>query len=231
MVSPLALSESARPVLSALGDEGNPLLVIDGALADPQLVRAISARHSYRPIGPHYPGIRAMVSAAVAMPLVAPLADMLQRTFELDQPPAFGECFLSIVTTPPQDLAPIQRLPHFDGVERERLAVLLYLDPVGDTGTAFYRQRSTGYESVSPERFASYEANLRADTVCHGLPEAEYIAADSPLFARIAQVEGRFNRMVIYRGNQLHCASLPPGFTPVADPLQGRLTLNLFLNC
>lgn len=231
MASPLALSASARPVLSALGDEGNPLLVADGAVADPELVRTIAARHSYRPIGPHYPGIRAPVSAAIAMPLVAPLADMLQRAFELDLPPAFGECFLSIVTTPPQDLAPIQRLPHFDGVERERLAVLLYLDPASDTGTAFYRQRSTGYESVSAERFASYEANLRADTARHGLPELEYIRADSPLFERIAQVEGCFNRMVVYRGNQLHCASLPPGFAPHADPARGRLTLNLFLNC
>lgn len=230
MTSPLALSPTARPVLSTLGDEGNPLLVVDQALADPALVRAIAARHSYRPIGPHYPGIRAPVSAEIAMPLVAPLATLLQHTFALATPPAFGECFLSIVTTPPQELAPIQRLPHFDGVESERLAALLYLDPAQATGTAFFRQRSTGFESVTADRFAAYEANLRADTTRHGLPAAGYIGADSPLFARIGLVEGLFNRLVIYRGNQLHCASLPPGFVPVADPLQGRLTLNLFLN-
>jgi hypothetical protein len=231
MASPLALSAEARPVLSTLGNEGNPLLVVDQAVADPALVRAIAARHSYRPIGPHYPGIRAAVSAEIAMPLVAPLANLLQQAFALATPPAFGECFLSIVTTPPQDLAPIQRLPHFDGVESERLAVLLYLDPAQDSGTAFFRQRSTGFESVTSDRFATYEANLRADTARHGLPDAGYIGADSPLFEQIALVQGQFNRMVIYRGNQLHCASLPPAFALLADPLLGRLTLNLFLNC
>lgn len=231
MASPLALSEAAQPALSTLGDEGSPLLAVDGAVADPGLVRAIAAKHAFRPIGPHYPGIRAPVSAQVAMPLVAPLASLLQHAFALATPPAFGECFLSVVTTRPQDLAPIQRLPHFDGVESERLAVLLYLDPAEDTGTAFYRQRSTGFESVTADRFVAYEESLRADIARHGLPQAGYIGADSPLFEQIALAEGRFNRLVAYRGNQLHCASLPTGFVPVADPLAGRLTLNLFLNC
>lgn len=231
MASPLALSDNARPALSKLGHEGNPLLAVDQAVADPDLVRAIAARHSYRPIGPHYPGIRAAVSAEIAMPLVAPLANLLQQAFNMPTPPAFGECFLSIVTTQPGDLAPIQRLPHFDGVERERLAVLLYLDPAQDSGTAFFRQRSTGFESVTADRFAEYEASLQADIARHGLPDAGYIGADSPLFEQIALVEGRYNRMVIYRGNQLHCASLPPAFMPADDPLKGRLTLNLFLNC
>ena len=40
------------------------------------------------------------------------------------------------------DLKPIQRFPHFDGVEASRLAVLLYLDQGETTGTAFYRQRA-----------------------------------------------------------------------------------------
>lgn len=231
MESPLALSASARPALSAVGAEGNPLLVVDEALDDLQLVRAIAARHSYRPIGPHYPGIRAPVSAAIAMPLVAPLAGLLQQAFGLDQPPAYGECFLSIVTRPPQDLAPIQRLPHFDGLESERIAVLLYLDPAETSGTAFYRQRSTGFESVTPDRFAAYEVALRADTVRHGLPKGGYIGSDSALFEQIGAVDGRLNRMVAYRGNQLHCASLPALFVPESDPLKGRLTLNLFLNC
>ncbi|MXO70958.1 hypothetical protein GRI99_04815 [Altererythrobacter buctensis] len=207
------------------------MVVVDDALADPELVRAVAARHTYRPIGPHYPGLRAPVSAAIAMPLVDPLGPLLQQVFHLAAPPAFGECFLSLLTMSPQDLAPIQRLPHFDGVEPERLAVLLYLDPAAGTGTAFYRQRSTGFESVTAERFASYQQNLHADAARHGLPAAGYIGEDSALFERIGLVEGLFNRLVIYRGNQLHCASLPPDFVPVADPSRGRLTLNLFLNC
>ena len=46
---------------------------------------------------------------------------------------------------------------------------------------------------------------------------------------RLAQVAGKFNRAIVYRGNSLHCADLAADFEPLADPLSGRLTLNLFL--
>ena len=231
MGSPLALSPAASASLSHVGEERLPLLQVDDALADCGLVREIAARHAYRPIGPHYPGIRAAVSAGVAMPLVAPLLGALQQAFDLAQPPGYGECYLSLVTKSPADLAPIQRLPHFDGVERERIAVLLYLDPAESSGTAFYRQRSTGFESVTADRLSAYEAALRSDVERHGLPPAGYVDAGSPLFEQVHRVAGRLNRMVAYRGNQLHCASLPADFEPDQRPECGRLTLNLFLNC
>lgn len=230
MASPLALSSSARLALTALGHEAQPLVIADQALADVDLVRAIAARHQYQPIGPHYPGVRAAVSEAIAMPLVQPILGDLQNAFGLARLPRYGECYLSLVTSAPQDLAPIQRLPHFDGLEPERIAVLLYLDPAGSSGTGFYRQRGTGFESVDAARFAVYEAQLRADIAVHGMPSPAYIGGDSPLFEQFHRIDGHLNRMVAYRGNQLHCASLPQGFAPVADPSKGRLTLNLFLN-
>ena len=230
MASPLALSATARLDLVSLGDEAQPLVVADQALADVDLVRAIAARHQYQPIGPHYPGVRAAVSEAIAMPLVQPILADLQRVFDLSALPRYGECYLSLVTIAPHDLAPIQRLPHFDGLEPERIAVLLYLDPAESSGTGFYRQRATGFESVNAGRFAAYEAQLRADIAAFGMPSPAYIGGDSPLFEQFHRVDGGLNRMVAYRGNQLHCASLPDGFAPVADPSKGRLTLNLFLN-
>lgn len=53
----------------------------------------------------------------------------------------------------PQSLAPIQRLPHVDGLEPDRLAILVYLSGAETGGTAFYRQRATGYETVDAARF------------------------------------------------------------------------------
>lgn len=229
MPSPLALSAQAHVRVTEIGAERLPVIVVDEAVDDVELVRAIAARHAYRPIGPHYPGIRAAVSAEVAMPLVAPLLDRLQAVFGLAYPPAYCECYLSLVTTAPQDLAPIQRLPHFDGVEDDRIAVLLYLDPAQDSGTAFFRHRATGFESVTADRLAPYDAALRADIAAYGLPPAGYIGADSPLFEEVCCIEGRLNRMAIYRGNQLHCARLPADFVPKANPARGRLTLNLFM--
>lgn len=204
-------------------------MVVDDALSDLQLVRDIAARHSYKPIGPFYPGIRASVSKAVAMPLVAPLLEQMADLFGLAREPAYFECFLSIVTKAPGELAPIQRLPHFDGTEPERIAVLLYLSDDSEGGTAFYRQRSTGYESVDAARFDHYRAELETATAHHGLPHAEYIGENSPMFERTLKVDGAANRLIAYRGNTLHCAAMPAQFVPDTDPRHGRLTLNLFL--
>ncbi|MCX7282749.1 MAG: DUF6445 family protein [Novosphingobium sp.] len=164
------------------------------------------------------------------MSLVQPLLPILQTTFGLARTPRFLECFLSLLTVPGADLKPIQRFPHFDGTAQSRLAVLLYLDATHDTGTAFYRQRSTGFETVDATRLDAYRASLESEVARHGLPAAGFVGKDSALFERIHGVSGRFNRMVIYRGNTLHCADIPEDFMPRNDPREGRLTLNLFLD-
>lgn len=227
--SPLALSPLHRLSLTRFGAEAQPLMVVDDALADLDLVREIAARHSYQPIGPFYPGIRAAVSAAVAMPLVAPLLEQMREVFGLAREPGYFECYLSIVTFAPGELTPIQRMPHFDGTEPERIAVLLYLSDDSEGGTAFYRQRATGYESVDAVRFDHYRSALEAATAGHGLPQAGYIGENSPLFERTLKVDGTANRLIAYRGNTLHCAAMPAQFAPDPDPRHGRLTLNLFL--
>lgn len=229
MSGPLALSPDAVTTVEAFGRERQPLVRVDGALGDPVAVVEIAARHRYQPIGPFYPGIRAAVSERIAMPLVAPLLPLLERAFAMPRPPRFLECYLSLVTTPAEALAPIQRFPHFDGVEPDRLAALLYLDAAETGGTAFYRQRATGFESVDAARFDEYRGELDKAVAAGGLPEAGYIGGDSALFEQVHRIAGRFNRMAIYRGNALHCADLPDGFAPVSDPRHGRLTLNLFL--
>lgn len=225
-----APSADATACWSTFGVEGQPLLCVDDCLPDPDAVVAFASDREFVPIGQYYPGVRLPVGEASAMALIERWLPDMQARFDLPGPPAFAECFLSLVTTAPGDLAPIQRLPHFDGVERERIAVLLYLDRKERGGTAFYRQRSTGYESVTADRQARYTAALRDGVERHGLPPARYIAGDTPMFERVHAVEGRFNRLIAYRGNALHCADLAGGFEPVTAPASGRLTLNLFLH-
>lgn len=229
MATPLALSPAAKVTVEHFGNELHPLVIVDDALPNPGAVLGVAARHRYRPIGPFYPGVRAPVSEAVAMALVAPLLDTLRETFALAARPRYFEAFLSLVTIAPQDLAPIQRLPHFDGVEDDRIAVLLYLDRHERGGTAFYRQRVTGFEAVDAGGYEAYRSALDAGVATHGLPAAAYISGDTALFAQILAVPGRFNRLIAYRGNTLHCAALAPDFAPVFDPVEGRLTFNLFL--
>lgn len=217
------------PHLLPLGHERNPLLVIDDFWPDPDMLRDDAAALRLMPIGPHYPGVRADVPARLAETMRRRIAPALALHFGLDPAPTVSEAYYSLVTTPPAALTPIQRLPHFDGVEARRIAVLLFLGHDAQGGTAFYRHRSTGFEAVDAERLPAYRAALDEDIRAHGLPDPAYIAGDTALYEQIAAQPGAFNRALVYRGNTLHCAHLPPEVALSADPLAGRLTLNLFL--
>src|SRR5215211_7132380 len=116
---------------------------------------------------------------------------LLAGAFDLDPVPPVFECYFSIVTTEPEALAPIQRLPHVDGLEPDRIAILVFLSGTSGSGTAFYRQRATGFETLDTDRFPRFEAALRAGVVEHGLPPPAYIAGDTPLYERIALYEAR----------------------------------------
>lgn len=209
------------------GREKQPVVVIDSFFESPDdLVEDAEFLHFSR-FGEHYPGVRARVPEQI-------LSGMVERV-ERAAADVFGvralsviDAFYSLVTTRPEALNPIQRMPHFDGVEHERLALLHYLVRDDRGGTAFYRHRSTGFESVDAERLPSYRQALEQD-LANGFPGPGYIAGDTDLFEEIAVHRGIFNRAILYRSNTLHCARLPTDtlFTP--DPGSGRLTINIFL--
>ncbi len=218
-----------RTSVNSLGNEGQTLLVIDDFWPEPEALVADASGCDFMPIGPYYPGVRAVVPAPIVQAMLQQLDPLLVQHFAHDSARTSVDCFYSLVTTPPDALQPIQRLPHFDGLERERLAVLLYLADDTQGGTAFYRHRATGYETVDAARLARYDAHLQAEVARYGLPPARYIAGDTPLFERIHLQPAACNRLLVYRGHCLHCAHIPPGVPLSADPRVGRLTLNMFL--
>ena len=210
------------------GTEQQPVVVIDSFVERPERFIDDASFLGFRPMGEHYPGVRAMVPPALTMPLMAALEPIIAEVFGLIGT-AITDAFYSLVTTRPEALTPTQRLPHFDGVEPERLALLHYLTPGGAGGTAFYRHRVTGFETVTADRLPGYRAALDADLRREGLPDAAYISGDTSVFEQIARHDGIFNRAILYRGNTLHCADLPPTPSYSADPNGGRLTVNIFL--
>ena len=223
------LDPGRRVRVEAIGRERQPVVVIDDCLADFEAWRAAAAGERFVAIGPYYPGVRAHVARDWADALRAELAPVVAEAFALDRVPPLVDCFYSIVTTPPSALAPIQRLPHIDGLEPDRLAILIYLSGEAQGGTAFFRQRATGYETIDAARFPAFEAALHAGVSANGLPPTAYIAGDTPLYEQVAEVEARPNRAIIYRSHLLHCARIPAGAPLSPDPRDGRLTVNAFL--
>ncbi len=215
-----------------IGAEGSPVLVIDNFTADPQALvdYAASLPPFPRAEQTFYPGLRAAVPMPFVQGVHAYLEAALRATFGLgDQVVVSGGWDFSLVTLSPAELTLRQRMPHIDSTHPGKLALLLYLAPVDQGGTGFYRHRATGFETITEARFDRYEAALKADVAAHGEPQG-YIRGDTPIFERIADYEAVFNRLLVYRSRNLHSASLAPGFTGNADPRTGRLTLNLFLH-
>lgn len=211
------------------GHERQPVVVIDGFAPDPDALLDDAGFLAFRPMGEHYPGIRAPMAPAVLRPLLAALAPVAADTFGAGALRVV-DAFYSLVTTPPAALAPIQRLPHFDELAPTRLALLHYLAKDERSGTAFFRHRDTGFESVDADRYPLYRHRLDTDLRRHGLPDPAYIAGDTPIFEQVALHIGRFNRAILYRSNTLHCAAIPPDMALDADPDCGRLTINSFLD-
>ncbi len=209
------------------GREAFPIVVIDNFAGDPEAFIADAELLDLRPMGEHYPGLRAHVPRPLLAPLLAALAPVIAETFGIAAT-RIEDALYSLVNIAAGDLKPIQRLPHFDGVEPDRLALLHYLSATPG-GTAFYRHRSTGFESLSAERLPAYRAALDADLQHHGLPSPGYIGGDTAIYERVAGHAGAFNRALLYRGNLLHCADIPAGLALPGDVRHGRFTVNSFL--
>lgn len=217
------------PVIARIGHEREPVLIIDGFSSDPDALVEQAAGETYRIIGPHYPGVRAPLAAQYLSERMDLLQRLLSEVFGLQDGANLVECNFSLVTTPPAGLQPLQRLPHFDSTDPGRLAVLHYMCGPEGGGTAFYRHRATGFETVSASRVADYALHLDDEIERGGAPPAAYMQGDTPLFEQIYRVKAAFNRLVIYRGWTLHAGLVPEGHALPADPRTGRLTINTFL--
>jgi hypothetical protein len=211
-----------------IGHEAVPVVVIDNFVSRPELLADDAAMLSFAPMGAHYPGVRAVVPPVLVSLFLGPLVPLIEEVFGVHDCSVI-DAFYSLVTTPPDALTPIQRLPHFDGVERERLALLHFLGGARGSGTAFYRHRATGFETVTAGRLHEYDRALATDVRDNGAPDSAYISGTTPLFEEVALFKGQYNRALLYPSNALHCARIPDELNLSANPSTGRLTVNTFL--
>ncbi|MCI4645759.1 MAG: DUF6445 family protein [Hyphomonadaceae bacterium] len=208
------------------GNEGEPVVIIDDFASDPGALFEAACAKSYQPIGPYYPGIRAQADPGYLSEHMELFADVLPGVFGLENGAHLSECAFSLVTTPRDALAPIQRIPHFDSTSPKILALLHYLCDETGGGTAFYRHRSTGFETISETRHRPYDTALRTENA-QNTPTG-YVDGDTSLFEETGRVKAKFNRMAIYRGYRLHSGVIPEDLSLSADPREGRLTVNTF---
>lgn len=227
------LADPIRLSLESIGNEREPVLIVEQPIRNPEALVDYAARMvTFAPAGGPsggYPGIRAPAPLNYVETLVKALDKPMRRAFGLSQVKlARAECSLSLVTLRPDQLAPFQRIPHVDTVDPLQFALLHYLCPPELGGTAFYRHRATGFETLTAERQQEYEA-VR-DRELSRPKAASYITGSTEHYDQVRAFEARFNRVIVYRSRTFHSGQIPEGPVLDADPRRGRLTANIFVN-
>jgi hypothetical protein len=223
-----------RPELRRFGNEQSAVVVIDEFSGDPDRLIEIAADLApYASEPNYYPGLRRFITRtdeaadAYVIATCERAASFIGGAFDIDRFDLLEASF-SMVTTPPAELSPPQRAPHFDTTDQKHLALLHYLRVPPDSGTAFYRQRSTGIERVTEENLDQFVRTARTDAA--RLPaDSGYIQGSDEYFEEIGAVEAVPDRLIIYQGSLLHSGIIPPGMPLSTDPRMGRLTANLFV--
>ena len=223
------LPERWRVSAEMIGREKMPVVQIDNFVAEPDRLVADARTADFQAIAPYYPGVRAAVRAPYFADISQGLTLILAGIFGYQRGFKLEECVYSLVTRPADELAPMQSMPHFDGVNDRKLALLHYMCETNAGGTAFYRHRSTGYEVVTDARFPGYKKALEADVARVGMPKKDYPRGSSDLFEQTARYAAAYNRAIIYPGIVLHSIDIPEDFPFNADAESGRLTVNSFL--
>jgi hypothetical protein len=225
-----ALHQDFRLQKLTFGREQAPLIVIDNLVANPDELVDLAASKMFGDVVSYYPGVRAKVPLTYQRFVIEQMRDVFADYFGLAAGTLrFTACHFSLVTTPPEKLTYLQRIPHVDSLSRTELAFIHYLFKTDLGGTAFYRHRKTGFESLDQVRKPEYWRHIEEEQTGPDAPPAAYINGDTPLYEQTCHQAGAFNRMLVYRRCSLHSGAIAPSFVADPNPLTGRLSVNGFL--
>lgn len=221
--------------LRRIGISQSPVVIIDEFSGDAERIARIGEALAPFPevSSGYYPGRRRVIddsdpyASTYLTRACEAAAQFIGGAFDIDGFDLIEGSF-SMVTSEPSSLRPAQRAPHFDSTDPKYYALLHYLRVPEGTGTAFYRQRSTGIERVCEDNVDLFVRTAEADAA--RLPaDSGYINRSDDYFEQIGAVEAVPDRMIIYQGCLLHSGIIPDGMSFSTDPKEGRLTANIFV--
>ncbi len=201
--------------------------VVDDFLQNPeQLVEYARTRAYFGSVGDDntaYPGIRDR--------LPRPYERVLEKIIELIYGAAgnvsIHRSMLSLTTLDPGKLGDRQKIPHADAFGDDQYAAVHYLCGPPHGGTAIYRYLPRNLVRIRNDDRAVVKEMLQQ---VQENPEqhAGYLVADTPFYKQEVVIDARFNRLVLYPSNLLHCAILSSPHSLHQDLTTGRLTVASF---
>ncbi len=225
----MAAPSPAPVTIHRFGREEEPVVVIDNFSGKAEELLEAGRRAPYQDGGASYPGLRSWAEPDYLDVRRDLMFQIMGQVFGFRRGISCEVSTFSLVTLAPEELSPLQCIPHYDHSSGELIAIMHYLLGPETGGTAFYRHRRTGFETITDAREPHYNAALGADQREYGMPARGYYYGDSDRYELIGEVEAQPDRLILYRGRLLHSGVIPDPAALSADPREGRLTINMFL--
>jgi hypothetical protein len=206
----------------------------DGVLLDPDgLVQWAGAQAFQPPAGFPYPGLVVGAPAGLAARFADFFAQHASGRLRAGRTLSHA-VRLSMVSTPPAQLAPPQWQCHRDHVSTDpsivcAASVLYLFRDAALGGTSFYVPRQS---PSATHRIQADSQTLSAGQfgARYGLTPA-YMDGSNPYFDRVARVPAAWNRMILYDAGFFHSGDVGRPDLLTTAPATARLTLNAFLSC
>ncbi|MEP2603848.1 MAG: DUF6445 family protein [Paraglaciecola sp.] len=229
------INPNSIPVIRNIGVEQTPIIVIDEFAFDLDEIKSKAFKSEefiqVEQGQSMYPGVRVKLPKGYVVDMLTPLQSLFRKTYEV--PPTFRMrpklYVYSLISTQPQDLSLLQRMPHFDSVQPYYFAALHYLNEGPFGATAFFRHKPTGFEKITPDREQTYYQSAKQFVHENGEPPQEYFVNSNDHFECYDKVEYKPNRLVLYPGYLLHSILIDKDTDIDPNPKTGRLTANVFL--
>jgi len=232
MSNDIKIGSDVTAQLLYVGEEKTCVIVCDNVLEDVNAVRdlAISEADFAAESETAYPGRRAELSRSYAETVFPLVASLIRDNYSLPDASRahLNASYFSLVTLAPEELSLQQRIPHFDSANPFYFAAMQYINAGNFGGTSFYSHRPTGFENITVERTDELIKSAQS-FIQRSPPPQNYFGDSDEHFLRLATVEHKANRLLIYPGTLLHSGNIRSTADIDSDPATGRLTTNMFV--
>ncbi len=133
----------------------------------------------------------------------------------------------AIAQTITEELSALQKIPHYDGVKNNQLAVVHYLCEKEFGGTGLFFHKKTNLERINSETVERFNETAKEEAFKADLNG--YIDKDNEYYELITYCEAKPSRLFFYPGNVLHSAMIPEQCNLDHGLAKGRLTITSFI--
>ncbi len=232
-MSEVEFNPDARWHVLRIGREQTRVLLMDNVFTHMGPVRELAQQQCFEPeLATYYPGVRAPCPQVLRDAILRVSSGVMAQAYGLSASVQFEDkgSWLSLAARPPEQLHPLQCMPHFDSLQSHDFALMLYASERPFQGTAFYRHRQTGFENITQSRWPEFQAARQAYEDKHGPRPQGYFAGSNDEFEQLGKIDYRPNRLVVYPGSLLHSGLIDAASDLSAQVQNGRLTVNLFVS-